>query len=234
MNILVMLLILFYSVSLYAIEPKMYIFFINGVNTTADDANAHLEKLEDLMNYESNTITWNVLYNATHGLIKSDLIDFMKQKYKDDFPGRNLDDIVNQFNNKFKGDKNNVYILIIAHSQGNNYANQLYAYLVHREHFPADRVGIFSIASPAHSIDGFVNPDSRFKYVTADNDRIINLVNSMPGYKPMPANVHLHDCKDFVCHGLVTSYLFDKEVSKDICKGIKSYITLWLNEYPVC
>lgn len=276
MNILIAFLILIYSMVAYA-EPKMYIFFINGVNTTADDANINMEKLEDLMNYDSPTITWNVLYNATHGLIKSDVWDYMHQKkqserklsidsytnyyiiknnidccisleqyenvkqsiklqYLNDkrYVGMNLGDIVNQFNNKFKGDKKNVYILIIAHSQGNSYANQLYDYLVNGEHFPFDHVAIFSIASPAHSVDSFVNPYTRFKYVTADNDHVINAVRLLPGDKPMPANVHLNDCKDLACHSLVNSYLFDKVVSSDICKGIKSYISLWLNETPLC
>lgn len=233
MNILVFLILLLYSIYTYA-DPKMYIFFINGVNVTADDANINMEKLEDLINYESPSISWNVLYNATHGLFKSDLMDFMKQKYKTNFPGMNLDNIVNQFNNKFKGDKNNAYILIIAHSQGNNYANQLYDHLIHSERFPINRIAIFSIASPDHNINSFVNPDTRFKYVTADNDHVINAVRILPGEKPMPANVHLNDCKDMGCHSLVTSYLFDKEISKDICKGISSYISLWINEKPVC
>lgn len=277
MNILVVFIILLYSMAAYAVEPKMYIFFINGVNTTADDANINMEKLEDLMNYESSTITWNVLYNATHGLIKSDVFDYIHQKKQADrhlsidsytnyyitnnnidccisldqyenvkqsirlqylndkkYVGMNLSDIVNQFHLKFKGNKNDVYILIIAHSQGNNYANQLHDYLVNGEHFPVDHIAIFSIASPSHTVNGFVNPYTRFKYVTADNDHVINAVRLLPGHKPLPANVHLNDCKDLPCHNLINSYLFDKVVSSDICKGIKSYISLWLNEQPVC
>lgn len=277
MNIIMALICILISSVCYSAEQRMYIFFINGVNATADEASVNLNKLEDLLNHQSNAITWDVLYNATHGLMKSDLLDYVKQKraetkrlsidsytnyyinhnsidccnnaqdynvikdsikgkYLEDtgYVGKNLKDIVNQFHNKVKGDTSNVYVLIIAHSQGNEYANQLWDYLVNAENFSRDRIAIFSIATPSHSILSFVNPYAKFKYVTADNDHVINGARILPGLKPMPANVHLNDCKDYSCHSLVNSYLFDKGVSGDICRGIRSYISLWLNEQPLC
>lgn len=239
--------------SLTYAQPQLYIFFINGVNTTPDEANMGLSKLESLVDTESDSITWNVLYNQTHGLVKSDIWDVVRQKhqerlglwyeqylkkyphsslsdYLDDrhFVGRNLADLVNQFHKRMPSNLTDAYILILSHSQGNQYANQLWDYLVNAEGFPESRIGLIGIASPTDRGYG-----ESFYYVTADNDKVINAVRIFPD-PPMPSNVHIKNCYSFSCHNLINDYLSDYSIRQSLCKHIGSFMNLWLNAKPLC
>lgn len=236
-------------------QNQLFIFFINGVNTTPDEADANLSHLENLVS-ENINITWNVLYNSTHGLIKSDLWDVIRQKrseeknynvqsylsknpkstlqdylYDTAYVGKNLSDIVEQFHNRFPSDPKDSYALIISHSQGNQYANQLWDYLVNGEGFPKDHIALFGIASPADRVEGSSN--NELYYITADNDKIINMSRVL-GNGALPANTHIKDCKDISCHNLIKDYLGDSSIRSIICNQISSYINLWLNEKPIC
>ena len=64
------------------------------------------------------------------------------------YVGKNLSDIVDQYHNKIPKDVTDTYILIISHSQGNQYANQLCDYLVNAEDFPRGRLALIGIATP--------------------------------------------------------------------------------------
>lgn len=249
---------------------KLFIFFINGVNVTADDADYNLMKLQGLIENNSPLITWNILYSPTRGLWKSDIWDFIRQKKQErkkasidkyavdyivkndleccstadeywvvkaqllgrflqdrSYVGKNLEGIVEQFHKKIPAPADDIYILIIAHSQGNEYANQLWDYLVNGEGFKKDHISIIGIASPASR-----KMDYSY-YFTADNDKIINSARVLP-MKPLEANVHLEDCKEFTCHSLVESYLNDNVVAKKICNSIKTFVSLVVNDQSVC
>lgn len=237
-------------------QNQLYIFFLNGVNTTPDEADANLSKLESLI-AETDEITWNTLYNATYGVIKSDVWDVMRQKkaeaknysitqykiknpnatlqdYLSDrtYTGKNLKDIVDQFHNRFPTDFKEAYALIISHSQGNQYANQLWDYLVNGESFPRDHIALFGIASPADRIYGDIDQEEA-SYVTASNDKVINL-SRLLGNGALPANVKLRDCYDFSCHNLIEDYLNDETVRYMVCNKIGKYMNLWLNMQPLC
>ncbi len=236
-------------------QNQLFIFFINGINTTPDEADANLSKLESLIQ-DNDNITWNVLYNATHGVIRSDIWDVIGQKkaekreynvrlykshnpkstlqdylYDPTYVGKNLKDIVNQFHKRFPTDYTEAYALIISHSQGNQYANQLWDYLVNGEGFPRNHIALFGIASPADRIEG----DTIFytSYVTANNDKIINMSRVL-GNGALPANVRIDKCHDIACHNLVTDYLGDNSIRSIICNQIGSYMKLWLNDRPLC
>jgi hypothetical protein len=254
----------------------MFIFFINGVNTTPDEANANLIYLEDTISDHPN-VTWNVLYNPTHGLLKSDIWDYMAQKHQErknydinfytnyyinkhnidccESPeafnaikqsiklkyiedsssvGKNLKGIVEQFHNRIppNSDLSNLYVLIISHSQGNEYANQLWDYLVNGEGFSKDHISLLGIATPTRKIDANII-NSNYGYVTADNDKIIN-ISRILDHDVLPANVHIKDCKDFNCHNFISDYLGDTSIRKIICDQIGSYMNLWLNTQPLC
>jgi hypothetical protein len=160
------------SINCYALPTKIYVLFINGVNSTVPDVIFNLNRIKEVVNVKSNIVEWGFLYNPTSGSLAQDLHDTIKQKkqegknlniddyvrtymktYKlnylensreyndlkknikeyyskdESFVGKNLDNLIDQFNNIVK-DKNNSYVLLVAHSQGNLYANQLYDYLV--------------------------------------------------------------------------------------------------------
>lgn len=233
-------------------DNQLYIFYINGVNNTPDEANFSLSKLESLIDNDSPTVTWNVLYNQTHGLMRSDVWDVIRQKheerigldytsYKNSHPygspysflhdrsyvGKNLHDIVSQLHNKISFDSKD-YLLIISHSQGNQYANQLWDYLVNAEKFPRERIALIGIATPASHGEGL-----NFSYITADNDKVINVVRTFPE-NPLEANAHIEKCKDFGCHNLVKDYLGDETIRTSICKRITTFMKLWLNMQQFC
>lgn len=61
-------------------KPTIFVFHINGVNTNHIDARRNLETLKEISNISSNIITWDYLYNPSHGLLASDLWDVFRQK----------------------------------------------------------------------------------------------------------------------------------------------------------
>ncbi|MDA8562207.1 hypothetical protein N9L02_03770 [Gammaproteobacteria bacterium] len=271
--------------------PKIFIFHINGVNTSPEKADINTDKLEEVSNINSNITTWGTIYNHTHGLLTGDLRDVMrmkkqesknltlddymlvymkrhnlnypiestkynelrekiKQAYLDDidYVGTNFNDILNQFHDKVpqqyqaisnllkkykNGNTSNAYVLLIPHSHGNMYANQLYNYLVNYEKFPKSHLAIFGIASPADKTLGSVfpiQPTNQDNYYTADNDHVINSLSHISNIipqtkKPSIGNIHLYECKnDILCHGLTESYLNDKESKYRISNKIAAFI----------
>lgn len=161
----------------------------------------------------------------------SKLKEEIKQHYIDDpsFVGRNLKEILDQFHDKIpppyedivkvlreynNTSKTKAYVLLIPHSQGNLYANQLWDVLVNAEHFPTSHLAVFGIANPADKIAGTVEQPVPYikKYVTSDNDYVIKSLNFFSNLLPvsnpaMKANTHLNDCKDTICHSLIDAYI---------------------------
>ena len=190
--------------------------------------------------------------------------DIVKAGIKDDylkdksFIGNNLDDIYNQFRDKTKqialyknvlsylnvesGNSGNdkPYVLLIPHSQGNLYANELYEYATSTGNIPEDHLAIYGIANPASKMNGVINPTQNMlgcgndsdlmHYTTAVNDFIINglsFFSSIPPItnSPMAGNIHLNTCNDFnICHSLINAYLADSNVAMQIKKQINLFL----------
>lgn len=141
--------------------------------------------------------------------------EFIKQSIKDDFindpqySGRNLESIVTEFN-QLVPDRENSYILLLPHSQGNLYANQLYNYLTSTGNYDSQQLRIFGIATPANEISGSGD------YVTSSNDLVINglrLITSI-----LPSNITVNfSLSDVLGHNLIDIYLTDP-TSKEIIK----------------
>lgn len=122
------------------------------------------------------------------------------------------------------------YILLLSHSQGNLYANNVYDELINNEKLAANNISIFGIATPSRSIRGN-EPDN---YITATNDFVINsarLLEIVPYYNNiLPANVTLNNCEDgllgiYMCHSLIEAYLNNK----DIVNKIRNFVVNKLN-----
>lgn len=159
-----------------------------------------------------------------------------KQIYHDDADegGKNLPDLINQFKAKVTNlNKETSYILFIPHSQGNQYVNQLWTYLVNKENFQKSHLAVFGIASPTDHMEGTVKPitpNDQVGYYTADNDYIINSLAALLHFipettPPMKGNMHLNTCDDKLCHNLVSSYLTDKTSRALISTKISAFIT---------
>lgn len=124
-------------------------------------------------------------------------------------------------------------VLLVPHSQGNLYANDLYTYLTKQEHFPEHQLAIYGIASPADHINGdwaakfwqdyakiskymadnFLPLDS---YITSTHDFVINSARTVFYSNPaMPGNIDTP-----IGHNLVDVYLSDPKARAQIDKMI--------------
>ena len=182
--------------------------------------------------------------------LKQDIEGDYKNMY---FSQTNFDDVLNKFHNKVPPQLANIVkylqsfktnaspydysndkldgILLIPHSQGNLYANDLYNWLVTNEKFYMGiiQIQIFGIANPASIVGNgseatiMQTYPSRLKtpdlpldpYYTADDDGVINMLRVFTllpkTSEPLPANAHLEGCKDFPCHSLIKAYLNDSK-----------------------
>src|SRR5579862_7745874 len=77
-------------------KQQIYIFHINGINTSPFEARANAQALKDVANIDSNFITWDFLYNETHGLLASDLWDVFRQKRQEN-KNLTIDDYVDTY-----------------------------------------------------------------------------------------------------------------------------------------
>lgn len=106
-------------------------------------------------------------------------------------------------------------VLVVAHSQGNFYANALYTSLfVDRDEVGEEAFRIVAVATPAPRVVGAqadACPGGRC-YTTFHEDVLINALRRLdlePG--PLPANLHVSrdDLPDWTAHRLVDGYLAD-------------------------
>ena len=183
-----------------------------------------------------------------------ELKENIKDAYAEDigYVGKNFADIHNQFHSVVDEmyvnlktvmqieDPKNTYILFIPHSQGCLYANSLRELEVSSENkqnigMPKENIEIFAIASPSDKVSMIGNADDKQKkYITADNDFVINALRAFSLFspvsnQPMPATIHLTKCNDtMLCHSLTDAYLADKNASLIISKKIKEGVKISL------
>jgi len=149
------------------------------------------------------------------------------QKLLLDNGGKNMDTIIDEFHNKVPIQYANVlslisgngqvdysksreYIILLPHSQGNIYANNLYTYLTQTEHFDSSRITIFGFASPAKAELGQMTCNSYLlNYVTSKNDGVIALSRLFFGENDvLPSNIIIPKTEiDTSGHGLKENYL---------------------------
>lgn len=89
--------LLFLSITVSATpNSKIYIFHINGINTTIEEAMANSEALKNTAKLDTNMTSWDFLYNQSHGLW-DDLEDVFQQKAQEANPKITLDDYVTAY-----------------------------------------------------------------------------------------------------------------------------------------
>lgn len=122
-------------------------------------------------------------------------------------------------------------ILLLPHSQGNLFANDVYAALTSTGKIATNRIAIFGVASPAATVAGVTSPTVA-DYVTAEEDSVIALsrlrYTAALGHQPaLPANVEaltlvqLNNGFNGETHGLSEFYLSDEyAVRKVITAGV--------------
>lgn len=267
--------------------PQIFAFHINGIDTTAEEAQANLLKLEETnkIRYSNKLVVWDLIYNSTKSSKEwtitayiqgvwdvlwqkwyetstlqslDDYTEFAMKKsgvsyakgsieYKTfqdslikdvqeqfiDYGGKNLPDIIDQFhrkipfqfasflkeinsNNASNYAENPNYVILLPHSQGNIYANELYNYLTQTENFNRKNIAIFGFATPAKEELG-KNDIYSSNYVNSTNDGVINLLKFwLPSGETLRNNVDIpKHLSDLTGHSLNETYLNNETVVKN-------------------
>jgi hypothetical protein len=162
---------------------------INGINTQIEGAIENRDRLQrklSLSTFNSQPVTVDFIYNPTHAL-QTDLVDAIYQKY---FEQRsyNLEDsdfahMLIDASDKVTTQK----VLLVAHSQGNFYANTFYNAVADEDGgVPSQSIGVYGVASPASSVAG------GGEYLTSDTDKVIaGVVAKFPYTNILKPNTHI-------------------------------------------
>lgn len=193
---------------------------INGMLTTSSEAVYNRDAIWGALGQDyfmGQEIFVDYVYNPTHGFF-ADFIDAITQKTSEKMFISDTHDLKNMLvdlSTKVKTQK----LLIVAHSQGNFYANDIYRTLGDKEGgVSKSSMGIYGIGTPTSYIAG------GGKYLLSKNDSVINKIRLFGMMDVLPPNVDIPDNPEdeFNGHGLVDSYLKyqSKRVSADIMTAL--------------
>ena len=161
---------------------------INGVFTNDDGARKNMVALKDKVGLDNKgeKIDYDYLLNPTHlgGLGDLAMAVYQKAFENETVADYDLIEMLNDASAKVKTQK----LLLVAHSQGNFYANSFYDTIVDTTGgIPAKSIGIYSVANPASRVAG------KGSWITSDTDRVIAglVAHLAPFHTIMPTNVHI-------------------------------------------
>jgi hypothetical protein len=160
------------------------IVYVNGIETTqqeADDDTTILSK--KLLQYGgSPDIQIITGYNPTHLDGLGDELESVSQAFGAPISNYDLDTILNQIAPELTTRK----LLLLGHSQGTFYTNEMYDYLV-KNGVPPQSIALYNLATPASAVAGGGT------YLTSGNDKLINQVRVWDAEagtpEPLPANI---------------------------------------------
>ena len=123
-------------------------------------------------------------YNPSHLAGAGDLIESASQLLGSSINNYDRDTILLQIHPEVTTRK----VLLVGHSQGTFYANEIYDYLLaHGESEQA--VGVYNVATPASFVSGGGT------YLTSENDKVINVVRNIApkigAKQSLPANISI-------------------------------------------
>ncbi|MDR3570832.1 MAG: hypothetical protein P4L81_01370 [Candidatus Pacebacteria bacterium] len=158
--------------------------YINGIETTQKEASDDMALLrKDFLQYRgSPNITFLNGYNPSHLGGLGDAIESISQAINSPISNYDLFTIIAQLASQVLTRK----VLLVGHSQGGFYANEIYDYLV-KSGTPANSIGVYELATPADHVAG------NGSYLTSSNDTVINFVRGSQADlrlpQALPANV---------------------------------------------
>lgn len=223
-SVIFLLFIPFYSLGENICRPmdnltKLY--FINGVGNTKETREISVLILQEALNSQEITPLVNPMNNENGDFLRNKLgTPFTWDEIKEVFQQKKQEVVKSQIVDKNTVesmldsiDKERVNI-VIAHSQGNLYANSLC--LLNKGKIKQKNI---AIATPASTVEC---GDSKNDYITLINDLVIvglgTLTESMSNLKnPLPPNMTILPNKnDLSGHGLVETYLSNQKSRKYI------------------
>ncbi|MDO8594229.1 MAG: lamin tail domain-containing protein [bacterium] len=189
---------------------------LNGVFTEDDAAKANKEALELRLKreYKGERVKIDYVLNPSHLAGFGDALKAFKQKVEDGVATDDYDliEMVKEASTKVTTQK----LLLVAHSQGNFYANSFYDTVTGKDGgVPVQSIGMYSVATPSNHVSG------GGKYLTSGSDKVISgLVGSLPLFKIMSPNdyIELKEGDDTFGHNFAGVYLKYKptEIISDI------------------
>lgn len=145
------------------------IILVNGIFNTEERAEEGATRLQNLLQGPVNNerLTVKPGYNPSHIGGLGDVIQSVTQAFHSSIGTFDRDSILMKMHSQVKTRK----LLLVGHSQGTYYTNELYKYLTDHG-VPKESIGVYNIATPASYVAGGGG------YVTSTNDKIINLIRS--------------------------------------------------------
>ncbi len=178
---------------------------INGVFTDEQGAGDNMialkKKLGPFVNNQS--INYQYLLNPSHLAGLGDLVEVAYQKYFDDEAVQDYDlvEMLKRSSDKINTQK----ILLVAHSQGNFYANSFYDSVADKQGgIPSQSIGVYGVATPSSRVAG------NGSWLTSSTDKVISgLVGRVLSRKIMSANASINftDGDDSMGHDFSKVYL---------------------------
>lgn len=154
---------------------------VNGVFTDERGARNNMEKLKNVFGVVMNgqNVDYEYLLNPSHLGGVGDLLASAYQKYFEE--GTVSDYDLLEMQKAASGKVTTRRLLLVAHSQGNFYANSFYDTI--SDKVPSGSVGVYAVATPASRVAGDGN------WLTSSTDKVIaGLVGHLPGRSIMKPN----------------------------------------------
>jgi hypothetical protein len=148
-------------------ENGYTVILVNGIFNTlpeAQDSKSKLSKLLAVSNF-AEPVNIQLGFNPSHLAGGGDLIQSVFQTFNAPISNYDLDTILMQLHPEVTTRK----ILLVGHSQGSFYTNELYNYLT-THGVPRESIGVYNIATPASYVAG------GGRYITSTNDKLIGIV----------------------------------------------------------
>ncbi|MFA6145758.1 MAG: DUF2341 domain-containing protein [Patescibacteria group bacterium] len=160
---------------------------VNGVFTpTETEAKKNTKDLEEkyVKKFDISNITFLTGYNPSHIAGLGDLIQTASQILNNPVSDYDLKTILVKLHPQINTKK----ILLVGHSQGTFYTNELYNYLINNG-IPEESIGVYNVATPADFVAG------NGKYLTSQNDKVVNNVRNVAKNikvkQPLPQNINI-------------------------------------------
>ncbi len=166
--------------------------YVNGIFTSEQQARQDENQLKDILGpqYNGQDLTVRLGYNPSHLGGGGDLLESITQAFGAPVSDYDLKTILMQIAPEVTTHK----ILLLGHSQGTFYTNELYQYLI-AHGVPKSSIAVYNVATPASYVAGGGG------YVTSANDKVINAVRDAE----VNGNVQIHLNSYGVLSGQVVS-----------------------------
>src|SRR5262245_7950634 len=179
-------------------QPATTVFFVNGVNNSVPEANASLDALAQRLGgqLQGDCLNFTLAYNTESVPLRfdSDEVDANVRSYRAELALRNK-------------------VVLVAHSNGNVYADEAYRRLT-----PAERlsVGVVAVATLLGSVPG----DG--PWITLEEDTFVRL---FPDHLPANTTNTGGFCPDVIgCHGFVDFYMKGAQSGPKIVQAVSDTI----------